>query len=44
MISGMTRAKFPSSCGLTRTNSGTAIPSFFVPPWVTLRKTSTPCE
>ena len=43
MISGTPRAKLPSSgVWLSRVNSGIAMPSFFDPPWVTLRKTSTP--
>ena len=45
MISGTPRAKFPSSgTDVSRVNSGIAMPSFFDPPWVTLRKTSTPWE
>ena len=45
MISGTTRVKLPSSgADVSRVNSGIAMPSFFDPPWVTLRKTSTPCE
>src|SRR5215831_15000040 len=45
MISGIARLKFPSSGpGVPRTNSGMAMPNFLVPLWVTLRKTSTPCD
>ena len=45
MISGTPRAKLPSSgAEVSRVNSGIAMPSFFDPPWVTLRKTSTPWE
>ena len=45
MISGTPRAKLPSSgAAVSRVNSGIAMPSFFDPPWVTLRKTSTPWE
>ena len=44
MISGRLRLKFASSDGDTRWNSGIAIPSLRVPPCVTFRKTSTPCE